>query len=183
MMKKTILALCTLVALLGTAACSLKEIFEKKEKLPNINSETSKAFGFLLNGDVWVPKGSNAYPNYNFDVDPGFSDGVLGASVYRYPNEGTSDGFQSFGISSDSLKSIGLYPIKKGSRQIFYFYDSDSNCEYSNRDSTCQYEGYLKVTMYDLDKGKFQGEFELKVSKLGCETLNITKGRFAWQFY
>ncbi|MDX1941838.1 MAG: hypothetical protein SFU99_14855 [Saprospiraceae bacterium] len=180
-MKKTTLLFCTLIVLLGIAACSLKEIFEKKEKLPEINSETSKAFGFLLNGKVWVPKGSNAYPNYNFDVDPGFSDGVFGASAYRYPkDDGT--GYQSFGISSDSLKSIGLYPIKKGSRQIFRFWDEDLNCEYSSRDSTCQYDGYLKVTMYDLEKGKFQGEFELTVSKPGCETLDITKGRFAWQY-
>jgi len=183
-MKKTIISILTLAALLGVAACSLDNLFEQEEVLPRVTSETNKAFGFLLNGKVWVPKGSDSYPRYNFDVDPGFSDGVLGASAYRYPkNDGTKDGHQSFGISSDSLKSVGLYPIKKGSRQIFYFWDRDSNCEYSSRDSTCQYDGYLKVTMYDLDKGKFQGEFELKVSKPGCETLNITKGRFAWQFY
>lgn len=70
-MKKTILALCTLIALLGIAACS-KGIFEKEDQLPNVTSGTSKAFGFLLNGKVWVPKGSNSYPRYQFDVDPDF---------------------------------------------------------------------------------------------------------------
>jgi hypothetical protein len=182
MMKKTILALCTLVALLGTAACSLKEIFEKKEKLPDINSETSKAFGFLLNGKVWLPKGSNSYPRYQFSVDPSFADGVLDILVHRYPNDdGSKDGYQSFRIGG-SLKSVGLYPIKNGERQTCNFYDLDSNCEYSIKDSTCQFDGYLKVTTYDLDKGRFQGEFEVKISKPGCETLNITKGRFVWQY-
>ncbi|MDX1941839.1 MAG: hypothetical protein SFU99_14860 [Saprospiraceae bacterium] len=182
-MKKTILLFCTLIVLLGTAACSLKEIFEKKEKLPEINSETSKAFGFLLNGKVWLPKGHDSYPRYNVDVDPGFSKGIINISAYRYPkNDGTKDGHQSFAIGADSCNSVGLYPIKRGFRQGFYFWDRDSNCEYSSRDSTCQYDGYLKLTMYDLEKGKFQGEFELTVSKPGCETLNITKGRFAWQF-
>ncbi|MDX1941837.1 MAG: hypothetical protein SFU99_14850 [Saprospiraceae bacterium] len=171
-----------MLMIIGTAACSLKEIFEKKEKLPEINSETSKAFGFLLNGKVWLPKGSNAYPNYNVDVDPGFSDGVLDILVYRYPeDDDTRDGYQNFRIGG-SLKSVGIYPIGRGERQTCRFYDWDSNCEYTLKDSTCQMDGYLKVTIYDLEKGKFQGEFEVKISKPGCETLDITKGRFAWQY-
>ena len=181
---KTIFYLTFAACLLtGVLACSLKDIFKIKEELPTLSQDGRKAMGFLLNGDVWIPKGSHSSPRYNFDVDPGFSDGIFGASAYRYPKDGnTRDGLQSFKIGSDSIKSVGLYPIKKGTRQEFRFFDYDSNCEYFNTDSTCQYDGYLKITMYDLDKGKFQGEFELKVSKPGCETLNITKGRFAWQF-
>jgi len=183
-MKKTIISILTLAALLGIAACSLDNLFEQEEVLPRVTSETNKAFGFLLNGKVWVPKGSNAYPNYNFDVDPGFSDGILNVNAYRYPNAGNGkwDGYQSFAIGADSLNSVGFYLIQRGSKQNFRFWDENSNCEYSSRDSTCQYDGYLKVTTYDLDKGKFQGEFEVTISKPGCETLHITKGRFAWQY-
>jgi len=181
-MKKTILALCTLVALLGTAACSLKEIFEKKEKLPNINSENSKVFGFLLNGKVWLPKGYDGSPKYQVDVDPTFSDGILDILVYRYPkDDGSKDGYQDFRIGG-SLKSAGLYPIGRGERQTCRFWDRDSKCEYTLKDSTCQIDGYLKVITYDLDKGKFQGEFEVTLSKPGCETLKITQGRFSYQF-
>ncbi len=181
-MKKTIISILTLAALLGVAACSLDNLFEQEEVLPRVTSETNKAFGFLLNGKVWVPKGSNSYPRYQFDVDPGFADGVLDILVYRYPkDDGTRDGYQDFRIGG-SLKSVGLYPIGRGERQTCNFYDWDSNCEYTLKDSTCQFNGYLKVTLYDLDKGKFQGEFEVRITKPGCETLNITKGRFAWQY-
>ncbi|NJL77321.1 MAG: hypothetical protein HC892_22145 [Saprospiraceae bacterium] len=108
---------------------------------------------------------------------------MLGISVYRYPkgNE-VREGFQSFSIGSDSLKSIGLYPIEQSNRQGFYLYDRDSGCEYRDKDSTCQYSGYLNITTYDYDLGKVQGEFELTITKPGCETITITDGRFAWQY-
>ncbi|NJL77323.1 MAG: hypothetical protein HC892_22155, partial [Saprospiraceae bacterium] len=131
---------------------------------------------------VWLPKGYDGFSNYYVDIDPGFSDGVLDILVYRYPKSGgKGDGYQHFRIGG-SLKSTGLYPIEKGSRQSFVFYDEDTNCEYLDKDSTCQYSGYLNITTYDYDLGKVQGKFELTITKPGCKTITITDGRFAWQY-
>ncbi len=187
---KTIFYLTFAACLLtGVLACSLKDIFKIKEELPTLSQDGRKAMGFLLNGEVWVPKGRTGQAqNYTLDVDPDFDSlGVFGIGAYRFPNfgkeTGADKGYQSFAIGA-STKSIGTFYFDKKSVQglFVYFYDEESQCIYGTRDSTTAGSGYLKITRYDLEKGVFQGEFEVTLWKPGCDTMRITEGRFDWKF-
>ncbi|HMN90858.1 MAG TPA: hypothetical protein PKE68_12610 [Saprospiraceae bacterium] len=186
---KTIFYLTFAACLLtGVLACSLKDIFKVKEELPTLSQDGRKAMGFLLNGEVWVPKGRTGQSqNYQFDVDPDFDSlGVFNISVYRFPNfgDGTRNGYQDFAIGART-KATGIYQIGKATPGWVVFFDWDSKCEYSNfraSDTLTQADGYLEITRYDLEKGVFQGEFEVTLWKPGCDTMRITEGRFDWKF-
>ena len=174
--------------LTGVLACSLKDLFKIKEELPTLSQDGRKAMGFLLNGEVWVPKGRTGQAqNYTLDIDPDYDSlGVVNLFVYRFPNfgDGTGNGYQDFGIGAHA-KAIGTYQIGKFTPGWAGFYDQDSECEYSSfrdRDTLTQADGYLKITRYDLEKGVFQGEFEVTLWKPGCDTVRITEGRFDWKF-
>ncbi len=174
-----------LMTILG---CSLKDTFKIKEEIPTLSQDGRRALGFLLNGKVWVPKGRTGQSqNYQFNVDPGYDSlGVFNIFAYRFPNfgDGTGKGYQDFGIGA-SVKSAGTFYIGKSNQSWASFFDEDSNCDYSyfrNRDSTTQADGYLKITRYDLEKGVFQGEFEVTLWKPGCDTMRITEGRFDWKY-
>ncbi len=171
--------------LTGVAACSLKDTFKVKEEIPTLSQDGRRAMGFLLNGKVWVPKGRTGQSqNYQLDVDPDFDSlGVFGIKAYRFPNfgDGTRNGYQDFAIGA-STKALGIYHFEKSANRLFVLYDRDTGCLYDNRDTTTQGKGYLKITRYDLEKGVFQGEFEVTLWKPGCDTVRITEGRFDWKY-
>jgi|GEM_PF-4482748 len=50
---------------------------EPKEELPPITQTGANTFGFLLNGQVWLPKGSDGTPNLTSSYDPTFMGGHL----------------------------------------------------------------------------------------------------------
>ncbi|NJL77322.1 MAG: hypothetical protein HC892_22150 [Saprospiraceae bacterium] len=61
-MNKITIVFSLFLVFLGMTACSLEELFEREEKLPQITPETRKAFGFLLDGKIWLPKGTMDFP-------------------------------------------------------------------------------------------------------------------------
>jgi len=58
-----------------------------------------------------------------------------------------------------------------------------TGCDYHIADSTMKITGgYFDIQKLDKSKGIFSGEFEIKLTKTGCETVQITQGRFDLKF-
>jgi hypothetical protein len=134
-----------------------------KEELPAITQEGRNTFGFLLNGEVWLPKG----PLLRRNLDISFYDkGRIGIVAKRSITEKNVD--QYISISSENIENIGEYPL------FVYYNDHISNCNFNERNIV----GVLKVTRIDLNNKIISGTFSFKVEIPGCSTINATEGRF-----
>lgn len=132
-----------------------------------------------MNGEIFIPKGSTGIgkPNYRVMIDPTYKDGQFSISCYSVISTSETQ-FLDFG--SDSLKSVGTYPLKILGRLRFSW--SSANCSTSVYDAASYRNGYLKITRYDLASGIFSGEFEFAFKPPTCDTIKITNGRFDYKF-
>ena len=146
------------------------------DQLPPITHEGKYAFGCLLNGQAWTPKGNDGTSNYVVYYDPTYRKGTLNISAYRYPSKDENDK-QIIGIYSDSLTAPGTYPLNIPYHQEALFQDRKTNC-YSQQSSTHYRSGTLVITRLDLSQGIISGTFEFTLAKPGCDTIKVTAGRF-----
>jgi hypothetical protein len=150
-----------------------------KEELPPITQEGKNTFGCLVNGKVWLPKGNNETSNLDLSYDPLFNKGTFDLRTYRYPDD--SNWNQYFNLFSDSISSVGNYPLLKKSNQALYYSDS-KGCNFSTTDKSVTWEGQLIISKFDLSRQIIAGTFEFKIYKPDCDTIKVTQGRFDLKF-
>ena len=148
------------------------------DQLPPATQNGAKTFGCLVNGNVFLPKGSTGIgqPNYRVMVDPTYSDGQFSINCYQVisPNE-----TQSLDFGSDSIKGIGIYPLSPGSRLRFAW--SSTSCKTDAFDTISYRSGELIITRYDLQARIISGEFNFKYKPPTCDTIRVNNGRFDYQ--
>src|SRR5690606_33459797 len=139
------------------------------DQLPTITQNGANTFGFLLNGEVWLPKGGLLDQKLDLSYDPNYKGGSFGILANRYLS------------SKDKMKlSIGLTGVNITGTYYFnnngiIYDDSKSNCYYyENRIVS----GSITITKIDLTNKFISGTFEFKLEKDGCPTINATQGRF-----
>ncbi|MRX46438.1 DUF6252 family protein [Pedobacter puniceum] len=140
-----------------------------KEELPAITQTGANTFGFLLNGELWLPKAPLLREKLDLTYDPTYKDGSFGIIANRYLSD------------TDQMElSIGLTGINKADRYFF----NDNGIIYRSTKSGCYYfedrkvSGSLIITKIDLNNKFISGTFEFKLEKDGCPTINATQGRF-----
>ncbi|TKC00739.1 DUF6252 family protein [Pedobacter cryophilus] len=139
--------------------------------LPPATQEGKNTFGFLLNGEVWVPKTPLLKQRLDLTYDPGYLNGSFGIIANRYISE---KDIMELAIGSTGVNKTGTYQFSTASKNIIY-YDSKSNCYYLD-DTTIS--GSLTITKLDLTNKFISGTFNFKLVKSGCSIIDATEGRF-----
>lgn len=149
------------------------------DQLSPITQTGEKTYGCLVNGQIFIPKGSTGIgkPNYRVMVDPTYNDGQFSIGCYQVVSANETR-FLDFG--SDSIKGVGTYPLKPGGRLRVSW--SSASCQTDVYDTTSFRNGNLVITRYDLAAGIFSGQFEFSYKPFTCDTIKITNGRFDYKF-
>ncbi|MBD3748440.1 MAG: hypothetical protein IE931_02990 [Sphingobacteriales bacterium] len=146
--------------------------FNTKDQLPAITKEGKNTFGFLLNGEVWLPKGGLLDQKLDLSYDPNYSNGSFGLFANRYIS---STDKMELTIGATDINKKGTYQFSTTNRNVIYR-DTKSNCYYY--DNT-QITGFITITKIDLTgNGIISGTFEFTLVKDGCPTIVATEGRF-----
>lgn len=150
------------------------------DKLPPATQEGKNTFGCLVNGKSWMPDNGC---DWLCPKDLKF--------YYDFDNGGTFDVVAELSAGNrNEVIVLGFYPCNKtGVKKFFtgdvtaavtYLDRNETECrrDYSSKDSNTSISGTINITRFDLEKGIISGIFEFTLNKPGCETLNITNGRF-----
>jgi hypothetical protein len=146
----------------------------QQQQLPPITTEGKNTFGCLVNGNVWLPEvtpyqmfvyplTSSYNPNFGFDV--------------KTTKKISNSIFQGISLQIINLNDTGEYYLNSNSSIGSYGTYSDAliDCFYST--NTTQV-GKVKIIKFDIPNKIIAGTFEMKLWKNGCDTINITDGRF-----
>jgi hypothetical protein len=147
------------------------------EKLPAITQTGANTFGCLVNGKVYIPKGSDGTtkPNLRKIYDNFQGDTYLAIFTYRYIDN-IFDGELYFSIHN--LLSTGNYTTNQVTNSFIYGGKFFNNCGITGTDTTTYRNGVITVTKLDLSAGIISGLFNCKIKPTNCDTIRITEGRF-----
>ncbi|MCW3074370.1 MAG: hypothetical protein JWP69_1439 [Flaviaesturariibacter sp.] len=167
--------------MLTAMSCKKDKASNKEDLLPPITQTGAKTFGCLVNGKVYIPKGSNGSgtPNYRAIYELFNGRYYFKVLTERYTNN-SFDGEIYFSI--DSCNQIGTYPIRANKNRIVYGGGFFGNCGISGFDTTTYQSGSFTVTKLDISNGIFSGTFFCNIKPANCDTIRITEGRFDYKF-
>ncbi|MBX9784910.1 MAG: hypothetical protein K2X48_16590, partial [Chitinophagaceae bacterium] len=151
--------------------------------LPPATQTGANTFGFLLNGQPWIPQGNNGSGNnLSIDYDPGIRNGVIGINAYKVISSSSND--EHFGLGYWSLNSTTspvVINLKDTTKSICYFLTTN-NCWLVSNYKEVTVSGILYIDKYDKISRIIAGRFDFRLEKLGCTTIDISKGRFDFKF-
>jgi hypothetical protein len=176
-MKKTIISI-LIISLFSFAKCSKEKM--DSNGLPPATQEGKNTLGFLLNGQPWTPQGFNGTGNLSIDFDSGFKDGIFNIVGYRTINT-TTEQF-TFGVA-DSLNFISSpHTFHITVTSLFGVSYTTPLCDYFSKDVNTNAGGNFTITKLDRTNRIIAGTFNATLSKSGCETVQITDGRFDMKY-
>ncbi len=162
------------------AQCKKTRTTDPIDQLPPATQTGANTFGCLVNGKVYVPKGTsgNGSPNPKKIYDIGLN-GLpylrIDAGQYEQMNQ-----VASFVINIDSLTSTGLHYVYTNKKQIGFGSTLFPNCGTLPAD-TLQFKiGTITISKHELSQssGIISGTFNFKLKINNCDTLFFTDGRF-----
>ncbi len=175
---KKLLLFCLLPTLLA-ASCKKNHSNNAEDQLPPATQTGTNTFGCLINGTVYVSKGSGGTgsPNPKKIFDLGLN-GLLYLQIdaRQYDTEHHQNG--SFFINIDSLRGTGIYNIYTNKKQLGVGFEQIPSCGILPDDDIQYKSGRITITAYDMVNGIISGVFNFKIKPLNCDTLFITDGRF-----
>jgi hypothetical protein len=152
--------------------------------LPPATQIGANTFGFLLNGQPWVPEGNDGGGNnLSISFDPGFNNGVFGIAVYRAT--ATMSFTQGFGIGiRDSLNYFSFPKTFILSHTSLFRArgNKEELCTIFSKDIGTFCNGQLSVDKLDRQNGIIAGRFNFTLHENGCDTIKVTSGRFDMKF-
>jgi hypothetical protein len=150
--------------------CKKESNILNNNQLPPITQEGKNTFGFLLNGEVWLPKGGLLTPILDLSYDPNYNGGAMSISAKRNLSDTNKNSLLLGGIN---INKIGKYKFERNFANVIY---TSADCYYSD---DAQITGFINITKLDLNgNGIISGTFEFKLIKDGCPIINATEGRF-----
>jgi hypothetical protein len=163
------------------AACKKdKNTTDTVDQLPPATQIGANTFGCLVNGKVYIPKGSsgNGSPNPKKIYDIGLN-GLpymqINAGQYEQNNQ-----IASFILGIDSLTSVGIHNVYTTRKQVGFGSTQFPNCGILADDNTQFKIGTITITKHELNpnSGIISGIFNFKIKINNCDTLFFTEGRF-----
>ncbi len=173
-----LIALASLSCFVFTAASCKKDNPTELEKLPPATQTGANTFGCLVNGKAFIP-----YTNCSFICDPPLQ--------FLY-DAGLRGGQFAANAENSIFKStiiFGLDTVTGARRYLYYqsinhpvrlsFMPNNNVCDLSTvLDPQVSATGFVDILKFDIQNGIISGTFEFTLAKPGCETINITNGRF-----
>jgi hypothetical protein len=155
------------------------------DALPPATQEGKEAFGCLINGEVFTPKGSNL-------------GGPILSSYYQYLNSSTAQGYffnvsasrknggnkgtESVAINSNNKSIVQgrTYSLKnsESSGEIYGNYGFFSGIEINNYSTTGIYQGELYISKFDEINQIVSGTFWFDAVNDKDEKVEVREGRF-----
>lgn len=175
---KNLLLIISVMSCLFLFSCKKED--PNPDKLPPATQSGENTFGCYVNGEVWLPKGrpSTFRSNLNIVYDPGHEGGTIDIRAYRtLNNDSQVKGYMQIG--SSHIGSEGVYNLDNP--EIYLLVYRDSNCYYNSSEEDVYSEGKLEITRLDIGAGIVAGMFEFTLAKQGCDTIQVTKGRFDYK--
>ena len=150
--------------------------------LPPATQIGANTFGCLVNGVPWVPQGSNGTNNLSIDYDSGINRGIFNIAAN---NTISATKYSRIWIGIDDSVNLIIAPhnviINKTSIG-FIKYSNNGNCIIRSFDNDVISSGNITIQKHDKVARIISGIFEGFISKIGCDTVKITKGRFDFKF-
>ncbi len=151
--------------------------------LPPATQDGKNTFGFLLNGEPWVPSGNSGPANLTIDFDEGINNGIMGIVAYR--TKSAADKTQFILGIQDSLRfktdpfTLPIYKKSIGALS----YSTKNECHLNHYDTTIYETGKINITKLDRNNRIVAGTFEGVLYKAICgDTVKITAGRFDMKY-
>jgi hypothetical protein len=146
------------------------------EQLPPATQEGKNTCGFLVNGKVWVPKGSSgSSANMSWYYDPGLNGGTFNLIGRRYAGDSSSS---IFVVAMNRFNKVGQFNLNIDSTKIAEFNYFDLTCSYRWKDTLINHNSNINILKFDTQSRIIAGTFEFSLFKSGCDTIRITQGRF-----
>ena len=180
-MKKLFLALLATLALTNCSKDNNDLPSNPADQLPPATTIGANKVGCLVNGEVYLPKGSNPfgaplvtcyyqYVNYGFEFGLGFTNNSIG--------------LRGITILSNKLEFVQgqTYIIKNEQTEnsVYAFFTLENNQGYRTTES---FVGTLKITKLDLISNIISGTFSFDAIKINSgEVIQIREGRFDMQY-
>ncbi len=141
------------------------------EQLPPETQEGKNTFACLWNGQVWVARGSISISALQGDYANG--------EFALLANNVSSSISQCIGFQVEkNFYQANYFLLKFDNDSLAWGYCSDrvSNC--SSYTDTIDNTGHLIITKFDTVNRIISGTFDMNITPLGCDEINITQGRF-----
>jgi len=148
--------------------------------LPAATQEGKNTFGFLLNGQLWKPQGSNGTANLSIDYDAGISDGGMGISAYKIISANEREYFK-IGIIDSLNSKTAPFSINLSNTGLYRIGFTNNQCSLFSFDNT-QVNGIITVTKLDRINRIISATFSATLNKTGCTEIKITDGRLDMKF-
>jgi len=141
---------------------------------PNLPAETqtgANTFGCKVNGKKWIPKAW-----FVFNMGASWYNGSFRIWEVRYTNTPKVD--QQISIRVESVNGTGSYVLNK--IHHVQFRNQLNSCDY-NTDSLNT--GHLIITKLDTINKIISGRFDFKVKQAGCPDIEVSEGRFDYNYH
>jgi hypothetical protein len=165
----------------SSSNCKKNQLSEL-DKLPPATQTGAKTFGCLVNGKAWIPGkddwSSQSPLKFYYYTDNGGQFAIT--AIYQNSSQNRNE---TIGVVCDSILSRSIYDLNNkiatNGRVLFINSKILDACRLmSSSDNDAQITGFINITRFDLAQGIICGTFEFTINKTGCETIQITNGRF-----
>jgi len=150
--------------------------------LPPATQSGANTFGCLVNGVPWVPQGNIGTNNLSIDYDSGINRGIFNIAAN---NTISATQYSRIWIGIDDSVNLIIAPynvIVNKTSIGFIKYSNNGNCIIRSFDNDVISSGNITIQKHDKVARIISGIFEGFVSKIGCDTVKITQGRFDFKF-
>ena len=174
-MKITTLLLLT--SLFGLTQCNLfdwsdddqQPLVNQLDLLPPPTQEGKFTFGCLVNDTAWVPRTTVDMTSY-------YQGGILYIAA-EFKGKGREQNIQlvvrDTALSTNVAYDLATFP--NHSAEFFWYYIDKNICTYEPENTL---SGTLTLTKFDKFNLIVSGVFEFTTAKKGCDTIQVTDGRF-----
>ena len=164
-----------ILLLVGCAACKT-DALSPKEELPAATQKGLNTFGCLVNGEVWVPRGSinPSISKFTFYYD----DELLNIAATR--TIGSKDIRQTMFLRVKDMADKGNYMLSNFEPGGGGYSDINLSCYYETNSTQT---GTLTITKLDTTNHIIAGTFAFTVWTEECDTIRVTDGRFDIQYH
>ncbi|MBK8089196.1 MAG: hypothetical protein IPK31_15345 [Chitinophagaceae bacterium] len=181
-MKHLLLLAWLVIIITSLGSGCKKNKLSELDKLPPATQTGAKTFGCLVNGKAWIPSKEDWFSTSALRFYYYNDNGGQFAINAEYQNQSQNMN-EDIVMGCDSILSKNTYNLEHNStnvgRVLFRNTKIFTTCRsMSSMDNDTETNGVIKITRLDLANGIVCGTFEFTIKKTGCETIQITHGRF-----
>jgi hypothetical protein len=149
----------------------------QQQQLPPITTEGKNTFGCLVNGNVWLPE-VTPYQMFLYPLTSSYQNEIFTVSAKKVINQTVN---QAISFQVLDLNQTGLYYLNSDHPlgAVGVYADIIEDCYFAT--DTLKI-GKVEILKLDVSNKIISGTFEMKLWKNGCDTVNITDGRFDVKF-